>query len=736
MSLSLQRFASSTLLAILCVGGLDGAIVYLTAVDASIGLLWRASTLSSTIALVIVYLLIVLRSLIDYAYPKYKQVSLATRVMWFLISLIGSLIVLASVQWSLRWAHAHLKRVEYQALWVGGIVLGVLLLLGLLAPIFARFLSKIGQNFLSMMKRVTQDHDWIDPALAIPPEKSSFILATCLLLVSCVSLSSAPTLWEPLSTLSVEPLYLLVWSLWIEGGVVPMVSRASPRKILFSLGSLSLFVVVIGIGSNAYQLSSREAQLITQRGTWAPYALSLGRHLTDWDHDGRSSLFADGDCQAKQPKIRPGAYEPIGRDLNCDGIKRERMPSWSKTLRAKTAEVLLDAQGQSTKHLILITIDALRADAFERWMPKTLAFTKKAVRFTHGYSTGAATYWSIPALIGSKPPSAFTMERDQTPARQERLLFEVLQDRGFHTALLANVTIFFVRGLSQGAHTKNYETSRFTQHGARPGAAHMTTNILTHVDLWRSKKLKPHRDRLALWAHYYDPHEPYFEIPDQPFASDEVRYQATIQALDQSLSDLFEGLQTRGMLEETTIVFTSDHGDEFGEHGGRHHGRTLYEEMVHVPLWIYSPHLKAQILNRPISHIDVAPSILSLLNLPSEPAFMGVSWLSKQPLLEAAFFEVLPDQNYGAELVGLVSKEGWKLIYDLSHNSFELYRLTQDPKEERDLSAWLTGSRAPLEHQTRLQELKKALLSFATERIVQLAKGKAQVRKPWGSPKN
>ena len=56
------------------------------------------------------------------------------------------------------------------------------------------------------------------------------------------------------------------------------------------------------------------------------------------------------------------------------------------------------------------------------------------------------------------------------------------------------------------------------------------------------------------------------------------------------------------------------------------------------------------------------------MGLPSEPAFQGVSWLGSEPPLQAAFFEVLPDRNYSAQLVGLVSDDGWKLIYDLERN--------------------------------------------------------------------
>jgi arylsulfatase A-like enzyme len=284
------------------------------------------------------------------------------------------------------------------------------------------------------------------------------------------------------------------------------------------------------------------------------------------------------------------------------------------------------------------------------------------------------------------------MGRDQTPVKRERLLTESLKDQGFHTGLFANVTIFFVRGLSQGALTKNYKTSRYTVHGAKPGAKHLTDGLIKHIDMWRAKKLRPQRRRLFVWGHYYDPHDPYFDVPNYPARSAQAhhRYEAIVRSVDAELGRLFQALETRGMLKETAVVLTADHGDEFGEHGHRFHGRTLYDEMVRVPLIVYSPAYPPQKVKEVISHLDVAPTLLSHLGLKPEPRFLGQDWDSalrrgKSVAQSEAFFEVLPDANYGLHLIGM-RRGDEKLIYHVQSGALERFGLKTDPYELMNLT--------------------------------------------------
>ena len=113
-------------------------------------------------------------------------------------------------------------------------------------------------------------------------------------------------------------------------------------------------------------------------------------------------------------------------------------------------------------------------------------------------------------------------------------------------------------------------------------------------------------DTFFLWVHYMEPHDPFFAKDgtsfarvSQPYPPLEAApafreaYDADIERLDQGVKELLDGLKARGLEDRVTLAFTSDHGEEFGEHGGYYHGVTLYQEMLHIPLFISGPGIPA-----------------------------------------------------------------------------------------------------------------------------------------------
>ncbi|RKY18827.1 MAG: hypothetical protein DRQ55_12330 [Planctomycetota bacterium] len=102
-------------------------------------------------------------------------------------------------------------------------------------------------------------------------------------------------------------------------------------------------------------------------------------------------------------------------------------------------------------------------------------------------------------------------------------------------------------------------------------------------------------------------------------------YDATIRYADQQLGRLMQRLERQGLLENTVVVITSDHGEEFWEHGGLAHGLTLFEEQLHVPLLVSVPGAPARRVHEPSSILDLAPTLLELLGLPPLPAADGRS---------------------------------------------------------------------------------------------------------------
>jgi arylsulfatase A-like enzyme len=103
-------------------------------------------------------------------------------------------------------------------------------------------------------------------------------------------------------------------------------------------------------------------------------------------------------------------------------------------------------------------------------------------------------------------------------------------------------------------------------------------------------------------------------------------YDAEVATADDQVRQLFEELERRGFLENALVVVISDHGEEFVEHGRTSHGRTLYEESVHVPFIVVGPGIAAgRRVAENVSLIDLAPTLVDLLGLPPESRFEGRS---------------------------------------------------------------------------------------------------------------
>jgi arylsulfatase A-like enzyme len=225
-------------------------------------------------------------------------------------------------------------------------------------------------------------------------------------------------------------------------------------------------------------------------------------------------------------------------------------------------------------------------------------------------------------------------------------------------------------------------------------------------------------DRFFLFVHYYDVHSDYRPRPDMarrfgadpadlepgdnrwlidkrdhgdvsPAALAQMQrlYDGEIRQLDDVLRNFFAYLRAHGLWEGTLIVVTADHGEEFLEHGGLLHGRTLYEELVRVPLILRGPGVpRGRVVPHVVSTVDVVPTILAAVGAPPPDGLDGRSLL---PLLagddrrwaDRAASEA--DQTHRKRMVRVGPL---KLIHD-DETGDELYDLRDDPGERRNVAA-------------------------------------------------
>jgi len=176
-------------------------------------------------------------------------------------------------------------------------------------------------------------------------------------------------------------------------------------------------------------------------------------------------------------------------------------------------------------------------------------------------------------------------------------------------------------------------------------------------------------------------------------------YTGGITYEDSLIGDFLDFLDELNLLDSTLIIFTSDHGEEFMEHGGTTHAKTLYDEVVKVPLIVRYPPIFPQglIVEEPVQLLDISPTILDIYGIEPPPTFEGISLLEiidrqihrrdLQPVRP-----MLSELHFREKLVQSVQEGDWKLILrntirgDSTRSDVELYYLRNDPWEKVDLS--------------------------------------------------
>jgi arylsulfatase A-like enzyme len=127
----------------------------------------------------------------------------------------------------------------------------------------------------------------------------------------------------------------------------------------------------------------------------------------------------------------------------------------------------------------------------------------------------------------------------------------------------------------------------------------------------------------------------------------------------------------------------SDHGEAFGEHGMTWHGTTLYDELLRVPLMIWTHAGPPRTVADPVSLMDLGPTILDLMGVATPARFMGQSLVpylrGERPNLTRPILAEARLQR------ALVTPDGMKVIYDTRSQTVEIFDLNRDPKEEKNL---------------------------------------------------
>ena len=165
-------------------------------------------------------------------------------------------------------------------------------------------------------------------------------------------------------------------------------------------------------------------------------------------------------------------------------------------------------------------------------------------------------------------------------------------------------------------------------------------------------------------------------------------YDAEIRYTDGHIKFLLDEISDLELLRDTLVIVSADHGEELLEHGGIGHGAKLYDELLHVPLILNAPELgKSRVLDDLVSLIDLAPTVVDILNIRKPEKWLGKSLL---PLIKGEEKRidngVISEVSSGDERKTAYRTKKWKLILDEEKNAYELYDLENDREEKNNVA--------------------------------------------------
>lgn len=403
-----------------------------------------------------------------------------------------------------------------------------------------------------------------------------------------------------------------------------------------------------------------------------------------------------------------------GRDvellLETRGFERD-----DEARNAYWAAPALTQPGRSAPLVIVYLVDTLRADHTGPYgygratTPQLDAFARDAVVFEQAVAHASWTKPSVASLFTSQLPGrhgAVQLRDRLDPALVT--LAEMLSAKGYSTgAALANAVIFFEGTAFEqgfdvftGLHGRAGRTSKDVE------AALVVDTALGFIDARRGLPT-------FAYVHTMDPHVPY--TPPAPFdrlfephpeadhpgidprtdfkeARDRERliaqYDGDVAYGDQEFGRFLRALKQRGLYDDALIVFTADHGEEFLDHGKWLHGRSVFDELVRVPLIVKFPgraRAGARVKQQ-VQEVDILPTILATLDLPvpAPPVIAGIPLQATLDGRQAARPALSEISHRGFVAHGLRTERD-KYVQRFAPEEDELYfDLLADPREQVD----------------------------------------------------
>jgi arylsulfatase A-like enzyme len=424
----------------------------------------------------------------------------------------------------------------------------------------------------------------------------------------------------------------------------------------------------------------------------------------------------------------------------------------------------LPAPPRGVPNVLFIVLDTVRASSLSLYgypretTPQLTRWARRGVRFDWAVAPACWTYPSHCSFFTGRRPRELNSHWQLVLNTPHPTLAEFLASRGYLTAgFVANTSYCSAEtGLNRGfVRYEDYPLSPWTILGSTVVGKWVTQNVLSYGDYygrkwiqyqsrdakginggfldWLSRQRQGERPFFA-FLNYMDAHEPFLvprehtarfgyrpesrrdyemlldywdrdktQISPRDVALARDGYDDCIAYLDQQVGSLLDEVDRRGILQDTVVIITSDHGEEFGEHGVFDHGYSLYLDEVRVPLVILGATAPAgRAVAVPVSLRDLPATIVDLVGLATDSPFPGRSLAAHwrvppdtrpprtTPAISEADFLTIgldPRRGPGPSQRGYTISQvasGWHYFRD-GTGTEALYELAGDPAESRNL---------------------------------------------------
>lgn len=402
---------------------------------------------------------------------------------------------------------------------------------------------------------------------------------------------------------------------------------------------------------------------------------------------------------------------------------------------ALTCSWLLVATGCSERrpsNVVIVVVDTLRFNhlgcyGYERnTSPGVDRFADEAIRFDRAYASSSWTQPSVASMLTGLHPGAHTVFRmERSLPDSAETLAEILKDEGYATAaVVSHRLIGSGTNFDQGFEVFDELHAKGYRYRSTPG---VTAKAIALLEDFADDE-RP----FFLLVHYFDPHYNYNRhaafgfapqsagrlkgtesikklraLPDPTQEEiDLVKglYDEEVRYTDQGFGRLLAALEELGLKDETMIVFTADHGEEFYERGWLGHTRTLYDEIIRVPFLVRMPKARngGEVVRDPVSLVGLTPTVLDVLGIDATgrdydgpsfaPLILGRRGYAPSPIFAEVDFSDRPTEPEPGEPPSKKVRKraliqgDFKLVQDLFTGNTELYDLETDPLERVDVA--------------------------------------------------